>query len=169
MSAKQKRIIWPVLFVVATIVVAVAFASTRSGYGALSNASSTANPPAPNTTAVAVAKDGDAGAITASGQRGTSARGPVQNIRFTIYDAGVYPQETHVGKGLIAVSIEDLSGASAGLVIERSNGNDHARIGLVRRLARHFRGKSEMVLTPGQYNVYDLGHPEQRSSLMVEP
>ena len=93
-------------------------------------------------------------------------REPVQVVRFTIYDAGIYPREARVGKGLIAISIEDLSGDTAGLVLEREAGQALSQI---RRNGKHWRGRSEIKLTPGTYRVYDASRPSNRSTLIVEP
>jgi hypothetical protein len=93
-------------------------------------------------------------------------REPVQVLRFTLYDAGIYPRETVAGKGLVAISIEDLSGGSDGLVLEREAGGTVVQ---VKRTGKHWRGRGEIKLTPGRYRVYDASRPANRASLIIEP
>jgi hypothetical protein len=105
---------------------------------------------------------------TAAGVRQEGPRpGPRRLVRFTLYDAGVYPEEVHVDRGIVAFLTEDLTGASAGLVVEREEG--HERVGDVRRAGRGLRGRQEVELTPGRYRVYDAGRPEKSALLVVEP
>jgi hypothetical protein len=95
--------------------------------------------------------------------------GPVQLVRFTLYDTGIYPREVHVDKGLIAIAIEDLSGETAGLVVERDNVNDRGRVGVVQRFEKHRRGRGEIAMTPGRYVIYDSSRPDNRAKVIVEP
>ena len=96
-------------------------------------------------------------------------RGPVQVVRFTLYDAGIYPSEAHAQPGLVAVSIEDLSGASSGLVIERREGKVSTLLGRVERLQDRLRARGEILMTLGHYDVYDASRPDNRAVLIVEP
>src|SRR2546430_12780747 len=57
--------------------------------------------------------------------------GPVQVVRFTLYDAGIYPRQARVEKGLVAITIEDFSGGTSGLVVQRLNGNTRQSVGTV--------------------------------------
>lgn len=95
-------------------------------------------------------------------------RGPVQVVRFALYDVGIYPREAHVAKGLVAVSIEDLSGGSTGLEIERETGNAPERVGRVSREV-YARGRSDIRLEPGRYRVRMTDHPSNQAVLIVEP
>src|SRR5438128_11090177 len=80
--------------------------------------------------------------------------GPVQVVRFTLYDAGIYPRQIRVQKGLVAVTIEDLPGGTSGLVVQRVNGNARQSVGTVQRIHKHWRGQAEIQLEPGNYEVY---------------
>jgi hypothetical protein len=111
-----------------------------------------------------------------SENKGLSApiREPVQVVRFTLYDVGIYPREAVVNKGLIAISIEDLSGGSEGLAVEHEKGpalecETGGAITQVRRERKHWRGRGEIKLTPGRYRVYDASRPANRATLIVEP
>jgi len=93
-------------------------------------------------------------------------REPLQVVRFTLYDIGIYPREAVADKGVIAISIEDLSGGSEGLMLERETGGAIAH---VRREGKHRRGRGEVKLTPGRYRVYDASRPSNSATLIVEP
>ena len=95
--------------------------------------------------------------------------GPVQLVQFTIYDVAIYPQEARVQKGRVAVSIEDLTGSSSGLIIDRVEGNERARAGVVNRAMNRLRVRDEFFLPPGHYEVSDASRPDNRAELIVEP
>lgn len=99
----------------------------------------------------------------------TTKRESARVVKFSLFEAGIYPREVHVDKGLIAITIEDYSGGTAGLVIERQTGNAPEHLGRVERAGRHWRGKSEVRLTPGRYLVYMADRPANRALLVVEP
>lgn len=94
---------------------------------------------------------------------------PTQLVRFTVYDAGIYPRQLRVQKGLTTVKIEDFSGGTAGLVFDRVNGNGRVPTGQVKRNGSHWRGEGVIRLQPGNYEVYSVEHPDNRSQLTVEP
>src|SRR5260370_11170913 len=81
--------------------------------------------------------------------------GPVHVVRFTLYDAGIYPREVRVDKGLVAIMIEDFSGSSGGLVVAPEIGSDRLRLGTVQRFEHHWTGRGELALTPGRYVGFD--------------
>lgn len=169
MSKKQQRVLWPVLTILLITASAFVFASARSGRGALSD------------TEVRESRQPNAGSISASAVANeitpTAAQslplgpkhGPVQVVRFTLYDAGIYPREARVDKGLVAIIIEDLSGGTGGLIVARDNGNSRSQVGGVQRFEHHWRGRSELEMTPGRYVVYDLSRPLNHATLIVEP
>jgi hypothetical protein len=105
---------------------------------------------------------------TASAQT-TPVRGPIQNIRFTVYDAGIYPRQLRVQKGIVGISIEDRTGSSAGLLIERENGNGRVPIGQVGRLVNQLRGRERFRLEPGQYRISVVNRQTSEAELIVEP
>jgi hypothetical protein len=100
---------------------------------------------------------------------GPRALDPVQNIRFTLYDAGILPRELHLDKGLVSITVEDRTRQSTGLVIQREVGNAQIVIGQVQRFTNHWRGRGEVRLTPGTYLISDASRPANRAKLVVAP
>lgn len=95
--------------------------------------------------------------------------GPVQVVRLTLYDVGIVPQQSYAQPGLVTISVEDLSGDSTGVVIERDdNGQSHAQVGEVHRKDNSRHGRQELRLTPGHYQLYMANRPENRAELIVE-
>src|SRR5687768_6852709 len=112
MSEKQKKLTWPALFLLAaTLLTASLIVAARVKIE--EKASKVGSVP------------------TASVQR----VGPVRVVQFTLYDVGIYPHEARVQPGLVTISIEDLSGASSGLIVERVEADVRAQVGRVDRLA----------------------------------
>ena len=99
----------------------------------------------------------------------TTKHGPVQVVRFTLYDAGIYPRQARVEKGLVAITIEDLSGGTSGLVVQRMNGNNRQSIGKVSRIDKSSRGREEIQLEPGNYELFMADRPNNKAQLIVEP
>lgn len=106
--------------------------------------------------------------LTAKPMRGL-AREVVRFVRFNLYDQAIIPREVHVAEGLVAISIEDYSGGTTGLVVERENGSAPQQIGTVQRSGPEWRGQGEMRLTAGSYKVYMADRPDNRALLVVEP
>jgi hypothetical protein len=104
----------------------------------------------------------------ATTQAGTLERGPVQVVQFALYDVGIYPYEAHVGKGIVAVSFEDLSGGASDVVVARETGAAPETVGLVHHADHNSRGRSDFKLDPGRYQIYVTDHPENRATLIVE-
>jgi hypothetical protein len=98
----------------------------------------------------------------------TDKRG-LHGIVFTLYPAGIEPAVQHTTKGLVAVSIEDHSGGTAGLVIEREIAGVKVSLGQVIRDLNHWRGRSELRLEPGSYRVFDSSRPDNDADLIVDP
>ncbi|MEK6300229.1 MAG: hypothetical protein AABO41_05865 [Acidobacteriota bacterium] len=94
---------------------------------------------------------------------------PARVVKFSLFDAGIYPREVHVDKGLIAITIEDYSGGTTALVVERETGNAPEQVGSVGRAGGHWRGRSEIRLGPGRYQVRMADRPDNRALLVVEP
>jgi hypothetical protein len=93
----------------------------------------------------------------------------VQVVRFTLYDVGIFPREVHVNTGIIAITIEDLSGAEASAEVMREVGLSHELVSLVTRAEYEWRGRKDVLLPPGRYAVSMTGHPENSAALVVEP
>jgi hypothetical protein len=99
----------------------------------------------------------------------TGKREAARFVRFNLFDQGIYPREIHVAQGLLAIAIEDYSGGTTGLVVERETGNAPQQVGVVGRGDPPWRGKGEMRLAPGRYQVYMADRPDNRALLVVEP
>ncbi len=108
-------------------------------------------------------------AMTAQGASSNSSRGPVQLVRFTLYDVGIVPHQTQAQKGAVTLLFEDLTGGSTGLIIERQTGRTPERTGQAERAPRSRYGKQQLRLEPGRYEVYDASRPDNRALLVVEP
>jgi hypothetical protein len=95
-------------------------------------------------------------------------RGPVQNIRFTLYDAGIFPQQQHARPGNVSIHLEDRTHQSTSLVVQRETGGMAEQIGQVSP-ADHARGNAQFALGVGHYIVFDASQPNNRAELIVEP
>ena len=107
--------------------------------------------------------------VAAAVAQGESERGPVRMIRFVLLETGLYPRSMRVDKGLINLAVEDETGISEGLVVERVVDSSRERITTIRRMPNVRRGRELMRLTPGQYVVYDASKPNNQARLIVEP
>lgn len=101
--------------------------------------------------------------------QGDSERGPVRMIRFVLLENALYPRSMRVNQGLINLSVEDETGSSEGLVVERIVNGNRERVTTIRRLPNIRRGRELLRLTPGQYVVYDASRPDNKAELIVEP
>jgi len=108
------------------------------------------------------------GTLTGAAQGGPAQQGPVQVVQFAVYDVGIYPYEARVTKGLIAITFEDISGGPSDLVVERETGAAPESVGRVHR-EHNPRGRSDLRLDPGRYQVFVADHPQNRATLIVEP
>jgi len=95
-------------------------------------------------------------------------RRPAWHVKFNLFDVGIYPREVHVSKGLVAISIEDYSGGTSGLVVGRETGNAPDRVGSVERGGKGWRAQNEFQLGPGRYIVHMTDRPDNRALLVVE-
>ena len=96
-------------------------------------------------------------------------RGPVQNIRFTLYDAGIFPQQQHARPGNVSINLEDRTHQSKGLVVQREIDGMAAQIGHVSPVPDRGRGNAQFALGVGHYTVFDASQPNNRAELIVEP
>ena len=116
-------------------------------------------------------------AVRGAASSQASPNGPVHVVTFTLYDKGIEPEELHTRPGLIVVAIEDLSGGSAGLVVQAPAGTSSSAgvtvVGQINRQADPFagiwRGRAQFQLTAGRYQVYDQSRPSNQAVLIVEP
>src|SRR5258706_3179129 len=152
MSRKRKRILWPAITLIGLALGAGAFVTKRS-------------------KTMAATKAGiDTAAKKPSLAIGANVpHGPVQVVRFTLYDAGICPRQARVEKGLVAITIEDLSGGTSGLVVQRVSGNSRQSVGTVQRIQNHWRGRQELQLEPGNYELFMADRPNNKAQLTVAP
>ena len=165
MSKKQRKILWPVLMFIAIGVGGFVFANTRSGHSALPSArvNGSVQPKADRTGAreVDVVKD-----ISSAVPQSDAPRGAEQVVRFTVYDVGIFPREAHASPGWVAIHIEDMSGKSAGLVVQSES---RQRLGQIVRGQRQWRGSGRISLRAGRYQVFDASRPANLATLIIEP
>lgn len=119
-------------------------------------------------TKVAAMQPASSGAESSPATPAT-ARERVKVVKIKLFDAGIYPREVHVEKGLIAISIEDYSGGSSGVIVDRETGVAPERAGRVDRAGPHWRSRGEMRLGPGRYRVSMADRPANQALLVVEP
>ena len=93
----------------------------------------------------------------------------VQVVRFTLYDTGIYPHEARANPGSVTISIEDLTGSSDGLLIQRVDTNERMPVGAVNKAARLLRVRKELQLPQGTYEVIDSTRQQNRALLIVAP
>jgi hypothetical protein len=170
MSKKQRRVFWPVLLTALVALGVLAFVAGRprsviGGTEKTTTASLLRPPPSAITKSSSIESPSDEIAQPTVIPR----PGPVHVVRFTLYDAGIYPREVRVDKGLVAITIEDFSGGTGGLIVAPEIGSDRIQLGVVQRFEHHWRGRSELALTPGRYVVFDSSRPSNRAKLIVEP
>jgi hypothetical protein len=164
MSRQHKKIFWPMLMMIMVAVAAFVFASARNASGTRPD-----DPKIPSTSGKAIRHAGSTEAVSTAMPQTGSERVPVQNVRFTLYEAGIFPRELHVKEGAVAIAIEDRTGNSAGLAIERVSANGRVTVGQVQRLTGHGRGRGQLQLEHGRYRVFDTSRPTNHAVLIVEP
>jgi hypothetical protein len=89
----------------------------------------------------------------------------LQNIRFTVYDVGIYPQEIQVDAGWLSIVFEDRTRKSTGFVIV--NENSSQRMGEIKTSKTHLRTRGQVQLGPGRYRVFDSARPDIQTVLIV--
>lgn len=98
-----------------------------------------------------------------------SSIGPVRNLRFTLFEQGIRPAEIRLNAGLVNISIEDKTADGNGLVIERLEAGRRSAVGNVRKMQDQTRGRSQLRLAPGTYELQDAVRPANKAVLIVEP
>jgi hypothetical protein len=94
---------------------------------------------------------------------------PTQNLRFTIYPEGIHPRSARTHKGPISILVEDLSGGTSTLLVERLTGNERVRAGQIQRSGIYFRGRLDLELAPGRYRLRIAERSVNEAELIVEP
>lgn len=99
----------------------------------------------------------------------SDARGPVQNVRFTLYGAGIFPQQQRARPGNVIISVEDRTHRSTGLVVQQDVAGIILPIGQVSPTVNRVRGRAQFNLGAGNYAVFDASQPNNRAELVIEP
>lgn len=92
----------------------------------------------------------------------------VQVLRFTLYDTGIYPNEARANPGSVTISIEDLTGSSDGLLIQRVDTPGRTSVGAINKATRLLRVRKELQLPRGTYELIDSTRQENRAVLIVD-
>ena len=95
--------------------------------------------------------------------------GPIRNLRFTLFEAGIRPGEMRIKAGVVNIHIEDRTHTSKGVTIQRAFGAERVAVGTVQEVATESRGRSSFTLSPGQYELFDVSQPTRKAVLVVEP
>jgi len=101
----------------------------------------------------------------AAGDQLPLMRGPTQVVRFTVYDAGIFPTEARVKPGSVLIRAEDLTGTAATLLLRTQN---NQVLGQIVRGESQLRGSARLTLTAGVYRVCDAGQITKCATLNVE-
>jgi hypothetical protein len=104
---------------------------------------------------------------TLSGQ--VPAVGPIRNLRFILFDAGIRPGEMRIKAGLVNLHIEDRTNSSQGVTLQRVLLSERVPLGTVQKMADQSRGRNSFRLTPGEYELFDVNRPTTKAVLLVEP
>ena len=166
MSKRQKRVFWPP---------AILFALALSAYGLASAArirvlrTIEIKDESTNTGKVRPTYGSPITPTSGSSLQTVSPRGPIQNVRFTFYKAGIYPRELHAKPGNVIIGVENRTGNSLGLVIQRQTDNLTVVVGQVPLGLNNLRSRAQFSLVSGRYVVFDGSRPNNRSDLLIEP
>jgi hypothetical protein len=166
MSRKQKRVFEPLVIMLALVLSACVAAWATMGRA---RRTIQAGPESTKMRKISVTNGSTTAITSLTTQQTISPRGPVQNVRFTIYDGGIYPRQLHAKTGNVAIAIEDRSSGSMGLLIERQDGSVNVVVGQVTRLINRQRARAQIRLDIGRYRVVDASRPNNRAELLVEP
>ena len=98
----------------------------------------------------------------------STTRGPIQNVRFTVYDAGIYPRQLRARPGAVAISLEDRTQRHPALVIARESVSGDLAIGGTSFLSRQSHARTEFRLVVGQYRLSDTTNPANQAELIIE-
>lgn len=95
-------------------------------------------------------------------------RGPIQNVRFTVYDAGIYPRQLRASPGVVAIVLEDRTHRSPSIVIERETSGSVPRVGEITFQQHQSRIRSEFGLGVGRYRLSGATNPAIQAELIIE-
>lgn len=168
MSLLQRKALCSVLGLLITLGAFIVFANSKRNSGLAQPVEAAPGKPILDKVPAAPPNNGLIGAGSINPQD-PSNRGPIRNLKFTLYDSGIYPHEIRAQRGLFSIALEDRTQQSDGLIIERENGNNRSQVAHIRRMLNHWRGRDRMRLEPGRYRVADASQPEHQAVLIIEP
>ena len=94
---------------------------------------------------------------------------PMRNIRFAVYDVGIYPQQMEVDAGRLSIVFDDRTGKYSGFVVERISDNGVERVAQMEARKDHWRTRAQVNVVPGRYRIFASDRPEIQSALVVNP
>jgi hypothetical protein len=98
-----------------------------------------------------------------------SGAGPVRNLRFTLFDAGIRTNQISIKPGLVNILIEDKTNIAEGVTLRRIVGAAKEEVGKIQKAIDQPRGRSLFRLTPGEYELFDPSQPANKAVIMVAP
>ena len=98
----------------------------------------------------------------------STARGPIQNLRFTVYDPPIYPRQLRAKPGVVAIVLEDHTRRRPGVVVERETGGNTLIVSEISFPLNQSRTRTELRLGVGRYQVFDATNPANRAELIVQ-
>ena len=106
----------------------------------------------------------NAAAASASPQT-AQPTGPVQMVRFTVYDQGIQPIVAHASAGLVAIYLDDKSTHTPSLIVA----NEQHPLGSINLGQGRSRGHSTILLAAGRYTIYEANRRTNSAILVVAP
>lgn len=94
---------------------------------------------------------------------------PIRNIRFTVYDVGIYPERMEVDAGRLSIVFDDRTGKYSGFTVERMSENGAEQLAQVEARQDHWRTRAQVRVVPGRYRLFPSDRPEIQSALIVNP
>jgi len=157
MSQNKKILFWSAAAVTSVLASAVALAVNRTIVASLN--------PEKSTSAASEALMTARKPLASASPQLAQSVGPVQMVRFTVYDEGIRPAVAHVSPGLVAIYLDDKSTHAPSLLLA----NDQHPLGAINRALGRSRGHSTILLTPGRYSIYEPNRRTNAATLVVAP
>jgi hypothetical protein len=163
MSTKKKRIIWSGIAVVSIATSLLNFAATHYDRAVASTEKRVTQAPLTKNSVTRLTNNSIA--IASASPQITQATGPVQMVRFTVYDQGIIPAVAHSSPGLVSIYLDDKSTHTASLILA----DEQHALGSINRGQGRSRGRSTIVLTAGRYTIYEADRRSNKATLIVAP
>ena len=163
MSKKSKRIIWPLITVFLISASVVVFANTRDRWMRNAHFIGLRHPEIGRATSLSADAVKN---LNSTLPQSIQPAGAVQIVRFTLYDAGIFPREMRVSAGLVGINLEDMSGGSAGLILQNES---KLTLGQIVLGPRQWRASGLIRLEAGRYRVFDASQSKNWATLIAEP